>query len=115
MLAKKLGDITADDIAEMFPLFIIICAAICVICVIIIKAKDKENDNKPVKTAMAKIIDKDQPVPNAVTIVGWLLFETTDGERVRVSIKAGHDYVIGDYGKLTWQGSRLIDFSRDKQ
>lgn len=113
-LAKRLGDITANDIAEMLPMFFLICIAICVICVIIIKTKDSQNNDKPIRTARAKIIDKDQPAPNTVTIIGWLLFETEEGERVRVSIKAGHDFVVGDCGKLTWQGTRYIEFIREK-
>ena len=111
-LAKRLGDITVDDIAAMLPVFLLVCGAICLISFIIIKKKDAENDDLPVRSAVGKIVDKDQPVPNAVTFVGWLMFETEDGERVRVSIKSGHDYLVGDKGKMTWQGSRFISFER---
>lgn len=113
-LAKRLGDITANDIAEMLPMFFLICIAICVICFILIKAKDSQNNDKPIRIARARIIDKDQPTSNAVTIIGWLLFETDEGERVKISIKAGHNFVVGDCGKLTWQGTRLINFIRER-
>lgn len=112
LLSKRLGDITTNDLAAMMPYFFIGCIVICLICFFIVKSKDAENDEKPIRTAIAKIIDRDQPQPNSVTIVGWLMFETEDGERVRVSIKAGHNYVVGDEGKLTWQGSRFISFER---
>lgn len=114
LLSGRVGDITVKDMASVLPLFFIICGVICLICVLVIKAKNAESNDKPVRTAVAKIVDKDQPAANAVTIIGWLLFETEEGERVRVSVKAGHDFLIGDVGDLTWQGTRLISFTRRK-
>ena len=113
-LDTRLGDITVEDIAGMIPFFLIGCVVICVISALIIKKKDSENNVLPIRSMNAKIVDKDQPAPNAVTLVGWILFETEDGNRVRVSCKESGNYVIGDQGYLTWRGSRMISFERGK-
>ena len=51
---------------------------------------------------------------NTIAVVTWTLFETSDGNRVRLSGKANNTYVIGDKGYLKWQGTRLISFERGK-
>lgn len=113
-LAKRLGDITTDDIAEMIPFALIIMVAISIISIIIVKSKDAENDSKPIQEMMATIIDKQQVAATQVAITIWVIFEADDGTRVRVSCKASENYVVGDRGYLKWQGNRLISFSLGK-
>ena len=113
-LAKRIGDVTFEDIAEALPMFMLIMAAIFVICIIIIKKKDSENDELPIKGANATIVDMQRVDSNTIAIVTWTMFETSDGIRVRLSTRANNTYVIGDKGYLRWQGTRLISFERGK-
>ena len=114
MFLTRLGDVTTDDVADMLPMLFAIMIGICVICFIVIKVKDSENNSKPVLGMKAKIIDKMREEPGTVAFVIWVMFETADGNRVKLSCSAKNDYVVGDTGFLRWQGTRLISFERDR-
>lgn len=113
-LAKRIGDITDEDIVEALPMFMLIMAAIFVICIITIKKKDSANDALPIRGANATIVDMQKVDSNTIAIITWTMFETSDGTRVRLSTRANNTYVIGDKGYLRWQGTRLISFERGK-
>ncbi|MBR2889157.1 MAG: DUF2500 domain-containing protein [Oscillospiraceae bacterium] len=113
-LAKKIGDITIEEIAEILPFVFLGMLAVCGICLLIIKMKDKENDKLPVLEMAARVIDKQQVASNEIAFVIWIMFETEDGTRVRLSCKAQENYLVGDKGILRWQGTRLLSFDRNK-
>lgn len=80
-----------------------------------LRKENAANNAQPVRKAVAKIVDKQQIQPGTIAFEAWILFETEDGNRVRVMGKANNDYVIGDSGDLKWQGNRLIAFIRKIQ
>lgn len=111
-LSKRLGDITVNDIAEITPFVVLGLAVVCGICLMIIKIKEAENNALPINGMVATIIDMQQVASNTVAFAIWVMFETEDGTRVRVSCNANENYVVGDKGYLKWQGTRLISFDR---
>lgn len=113
VLATRIGDITIEDLAGMIPIFFLVCIAIMGICYIIVKAKEAENNAMPIQEMDATIVDMARPEQGSV-IATWVLFESEDGNRVRVTCNGDNEYVIGDKGYLKWQGTRLIEFKRGK-
>lgn len=117
-LAKRLGDITIDDIAEMLPFFLVVMIGVGIIFMIIIKSKQKEEEERnasyPICRMNAKIVDKMQLAPNTMMSVSqmWILFELTDGRRLKLTTRASNEWIVGDTGYLTWQGTSMIRFGR---
>ena len=115
ILAKKIGDITTDDIAGAIPLFLAICVGIMIISWAILKTKNKENAAMPVEGMLATIVDMPKMEANAIVIATWILIEFPNGNRKRLSCKGNHNFVVGDYGYAKWQGTKLVSFERIKE
>lgn len=115
ILSRTIDDFTVPEI------LMIVCAVLvaywviqAVIRVALGKKEDKENSVLPIKTRKATLIDIQQRTEKdiLVTII-WCIFETEDGERVRVSCPCDAGYVVGDTGTLRWQGVKVISFDPD--
>ena len=79
---------------------------------IAVKSRDKANDAKPILREVVTIIEKQSGAPNSFVPVSdaWVVFQTDNGTRIRLYVKNGELYVVGDRGILTWQGTRVNDF-----
>ncbi len=91
-------------------------------------AEKISNDNSPIIEKKAKVIDKRTSTSrrhhnsgnghmhsHSVTS-NYMTFEMEDGERMEFLIK-GKEFgliVVGDSGALKYQGTRFLEFSRDK-
>ena len=113
-LARKLGDLTLEDMGGMLLMLLGVMIVICVICAAVIKSKEAENNSKPILTVRAKIIDKDKVNPGEIAFVIGVTFVTEDGNRMELSCSAKELLAVGDTGLLKCQGTRLISFERDK-
>lgn len=115
ILSTRISDITVEEILQFgFPVLFGMAIISLVLYLGLKHARDAENDARPVQRANAKVIDKQQVAPNSIVFEIWILFETESGERVRVSCPANNNYVIGDCGCLSWQGSKLHSFQIGK-
>lgn len=74
--------------------------------------RNSRNSAQPYRTANAVVIDRQQLPANAVSFQTWVMFETEGGERVRLLCERSHNYIVGDRGRLSWQGDKLHNFSR---
>ena len=76
-----------------------------------------ENENSPVLTVTATIVDMRRIVhhhQNHHSHSYHITFETENGERLVLKVKRWEyrDLSIGDRGKLTHQGTRYLNFTR---
>ena len=112
ILSRSIGDYSVAEILLIGSiLFVVFMVLQAVIRVALNKAQDKENSTLPTKTRKATLIDIQQRTEkDALVTIIWCIFETDDGERVRVSCPCDSSYVVGDTGTLKWQGAKLISF-----
>lgn len=120
------------DIIEMlFPIMFLIIFVMIVIIFVKGIATWNKNNNSPRLTVSAKIVEKRQNTthnsqPNAGDISGangfhtisstsyYITFQVESGDRMELSV-SGTEYGMlteGDVGKLTFQGTRYIEFDR---
>lgn len=81
---------------------------------LIINAKNDAKDNaSPINQEMAYVISKNNDTINLnfETYI-YILFETEKGERLKLLAKAQNLLAVGDFGLLTWQGRKVINFER---
>lgn len=106
---------------DMESLFLIICImgvlmVFMWIIVFALRSHEKAKNNaQPVKTNSAKLIDMQQ-VPAGQIVIGdiGVMFELDNGERIRLKANPKNSLVVGDKGLLTWQGTNIIKFERNK-
>lgn len=114
-LAKKIGDITIEEIGQYGALSLFwIVVIILVLAFILVRKRKAENDAQPVLEENAKVIEKPETPPNSIVIIASVVFETETGKRLRLHCKPNDVYVVGDEGRLRWQGTRLYSFERGK-
>lgn len=115
MLAKRLSDMTTDDVLNI-ALIVMFIGLVSIVIMMIMKRKvDSENAAQPIRSVEATVIDMQKLEANAIAFEVWVMFEDTDGKRMRLMCKANHDFIVGDKGYATWQGSKLISFARGKK
>lgn len=116
LLAKRLMDITTDDIVQALPIFFISCIVICIICWMIVKKKESENEAFPVEEGEVVCVDIRYMNSTVGSLLSSIMFETEEGRRVRIAqgVPLSVDYIVGDRGYLKWQGTKLISFARGK-
>ena len=110
-------------------IFIIFCIVIGIFIYRSIKgiSECKKNNNSPVLDVKATVVGKRADVSNNVTNTGennmmhssttcyYVTFQVNSGDRIEFSIN-GKEYgmlVEGDYGTLTFQGTRYKSFVRE--
>ena len=114
LLAKRLGDITIDDVL----LFLLCFGIVGIISWIVVIKKhrdtERENDAQPIQGMVAKIVDMENLDTNTYASRMWVLFEGNDGNRVRIYCPVKNDFIIGDKGFVKWQGNKMLSFERGK-
>ena len=114
-LATRLGDITLEEILLIGVPALLGTLAIFLLWYAAVKhRRDVENSAHPILVENAKVIDKHQGAPNTLAFEAWVLFETESGKRVRLFANPNDIYLVGDEGRLRWQGTRLIAFERGR-
>lgn len=112
-LSTRIGDITVEELAQIcLPVMVGLAVVSLVIWAVMRNSQEAANNAQPVRSATVRVVDKQQIPANAIAFELWVLFETQQGERVRVMCPANNSYVIGDIGYLRWQGSKLHSFDR---
>lgn len=78
------------------------------------RKRDRENNAQPIMRQKAKVVEKLRGDPDGILLQNemWILFDTADGKRLRLSAKADNRLAAGDEGFLTWQGNCVRDFER---
>lgn len=112
--------ISTDDISGSdVMLFIIILAAVALVLLTILAAIRKKertaNAKKPIERQMARVIEKQQLPAGAIPSRSYVqvVFETETGRRVCLNVKGTNNLLVGNEGKLSWQGSDMIYFGRN--
>ena len=108
---------SAENIIIFLAVFFIIDIIIIIVALAVKKSRESADKAQPVCRERAKIVDKQQLPPNAIVMSStliWILAELENGQRLRLNVKAQSGLVVGDTGYLTWQGSRVRNFERDK-
>lgn len=121
------------DIIEMlFPIMFLIIFAMIIVAFVKGISTWHKNNNSPRLTVSATIVGKRQNTthnnqPNAGDISGahgyhtmfstsyYITFQVESGDRMELSV-SGSEYGMlteGDTGKLTFQGTRYLDFDRN--
>ena len=113
-LAKKLGDITTDDVLYGYAVFFVAAGIICLAIMMWVRKVNRENAALPVQGMEARVVDLERPSSNEIKTSVWIMFEGNSGNRIRVMTRSNHSYMIGDKGYVRWQGTRLYSFERGK-
>lgn len=112
VLATRIGDITTDDILSFLPALFIACGLIMLISYLIIRSSNAQNNALPVTERTATIVDLRQESAMGIITTTWILFQFSDGSRVRLVIEYNNDFMVGDKGLLKYQGNKMISFER---
>ena len=106
-------NVTIDDLTILFGVLGGLLVFMLIVYSVLRAVQNSKDDNEPVETSKAKVVDKPQ-TGNEIVITAPVTFELEDGRRVRLSVRgeAFMNLLVGDSGELTWQGSRYIDFKR---
>ncbi len=108
-------EMTMEGIAIVIGVMGAVVLILWIIVAIVLGVKKAENNAHPIQTARAIVIER-QVLP-ADTILSlssmWIVFETEDGTRLRLTAKAINTLYVGDVGKLTWQGNEIRSFERE--
>lgn len=120
-------EISFSSIGGIFPVFIFLVIAIMLVGVIRSLAEWNRNNHSPVLTVDATVAAKrshttqnmqdtgpdSAPIPVTSTSY-YVTFQVQSGGRMEFVI-SGHEYGMlseGDIGKLTFQGTRYLEFKR---
>lgn len=107
-------DISIDDIMMFLAVLIGVAIVVWIFVGIVFAAKKAEEDQKPIETGVAVLMEKQQSTNSLTAAIENVpaIFELEDGRRVKLTLEANSTLVIGDRGEMTWQGSKLIKFER---
>ena len=118
-----------DVMSAIFPIFFILAAVLVVFTIIRGLAGWNKNNQSPRLTVDAKVLSKREntthyqdnanyEVTQAVTMrtntTYYVTFEVESGDRMEMNVR-GSEYGMlaeGDVGKLTFQGTRYLNFER---
>lgn len=109
----SLDDITLTDIVVFLSIWFIFLGLMAVVVRALAKRREKEDLAQPIKRKMAKVVDM-QRLEAGQMYIGepWVMFEFSDGSRLRLNAKQNNSLIIGDIGLLTWQGRKILTFER---
>lgn len=100
-------DIASDNPSEtltvIFGTLFGLLIVVGILYLIVVGGQKISDSRYPVKSKTAKVLYKED---NGV----YVLFETEDGERLRLRVKAQNKLLNGDMGILTWQGGAVVNF-----
>lgn len=106
-------------IFDVFPvLFLLVFALIfgCIVMTLVQKSREsRKNNNSPRVTSQSEVVTKRTQVrgDHAHTTY-FATFQFESGDRLELEVPSSHfGYLVeGDKGKLTFQGTRFLDFQR---
>ena len=110
-----------DAFTLMFSIVFVIIIGVFVIVFIKNISEWNKNNHSPRLTVDAKLVGKRQDISHhgtqnsaPVHRIYYVTFQVESGDRIEFQV-SGSEYgflVEGDYGKLTFQGSRYLSFER---
>lgn len=104
-------DITSEDFMIFFGVLFGIAILSILFAVIAIKSRESANAKLPMHSAEAKMLERQKIAYETFGPVEmYFIFETVNGERLRLMAKSNNTWVPGDTGTLTWQGNKVISF-----
>ena len=101
----------------MFPLFFLMFFAVFFIAIFRMVREWNRNNQSPRLTVDAKVVAKRTNVSrrdNHRSTTYYVTFQVDSGDRMELRLQ-GHEYglmIEGDTGKLTFQGTRFLEFQR---
>ena len=101
----------------MFPLFFLMFFAVFFIAIFRMVREWNRNNHSPRLTVDAKVVAKRTNVSrrdNHRSTTYYVTFQVDSGDRMELKLQ-GHEYglmIEGDTGKLTFQGTRFLEFQR---
>lgn len=116
MVYKMRFNIDMEFVFMLFAIMIALIIILSVFLVIINKKRDKMDSAQPERREWARVIDRPQAgTQNGIVLEIYMMFELQDGQRLRLRAKPNNSLVVGDTGYLTWQGTKVKNFERDKR
>ena len=101
----------------MFPLFFLMFFAVFAVVIFRMFREWNHNNHSPRLTVDAKVVTKRTNVSrreNHRSTTYYVTFQVESGDRMELKMQ-GHEYgllIEGDTGKLTFQGTRFLEFQR---
>lgn len=115
-LEINLEDITMSDIMMFLAIMIGVALVFWVIVKIARRGQEQADASCPIQRAMATVVDKQQLPAGSVTFSSlsriWIMFDLEDGSRIKLFDSVSSNLIVGDTGRLCWQGDSIISFSR---
>lgn len=112
---------TYDLMSAIFPIFFLIIAVIVIFTIVRGLMEWHSNNHSPRLTVDATVVAKRENTTHhqnninyAVSTTYYVTFEVESGDRMELSVD-GQEYGMmaeGDTGKLTFQGTRYLEFER---
>lgn len=103
-------------VGELFTILFGVLFGMAVIAgvfyLIVASRRNSYNSSQPTRHENAVVVDKQQLPANSIGFQVWVMFETERGERVRLLCERNHNYIVGDKGRLSWQGDKLHSFTQ---
>lgn len=106
---------TAEDLTTIL-IAILVIGVICTVALVVIKNREVEaNARLPIRKELAMVVEKEQLPLDTVIVIDnpWVTFELRNGSHVRVRSSRHGELITGDIGMLSWQGDRMISFTRN--
>ncbi len=104
-------ELSIENIFFFMAIMLGIAVIMWTIVAVITKKNEHENNAQPIKSETVKLVDMQQ-VNNGLTNTVRAIFELQDGQRMALMVNPQNTLVVGDIGKLTWQGNKILKFER---
>lgn len=111
-IEREFHHIGSDDILMFFGIMFGIMFVSIIIILITNAKRKKEDAAQPIRKEMAHVVEKESIDPGYLEFEINILFETEKGERLKLLAKTQNLLAVGDFGLLTWQGRKVINFER---
>lgn len=113
-ISDIIDSITLSDMIGVFIGMLVLLALIYGILFYMKGKEEQHNASCTMRRENAVVIEK-YPASGIAAGISEMpvLFELSNGDRVRLICKNGGEMVVGDKGCLKWQGNRYISFERD--
>jgi hypothetical protein len=98
---------------------VVVLVGIPIVVAIILAARHRSADrSSPLAQAEARVVDKRTLVTSAGSATDqryYVTFQFPDGNRVELAVPASEAgfLIVGDEGRLDWQGARYLGFARE--
>lgn len=109
-ILDEIENASTSEVMTGVVALIFVMVVICIICWIIAGMTRAKEKRLPIHQAVAHVVEKDNSSP----YIHYVTFEFENGQREKLVADPRNKLVVGDVGKLSWQGNKIVDFVRGK-